>query len=99
MQKSRGNNFHIQRGNQVFHDTVCPSGITGHSQKLKEPRESPQRWQTPALGWHVAVTGAEAQGRADHARRHRSPAGTRWEREHKIKKAADSQVPAVHSRV
>lgn len=47
----------------------------------------------------MAVTGAEAQGRADHARRHRSPAGTRWEREHKIKKAADSQVPAVHSRV
>ena len=96
MQKSQENNFHIQRGNQVFHDTVCASGITRHLQKLKEPRGL-QRWQTPALGWHAAVTVAEAQGRADHARGPRSPAGTRREREHKIKKAADSQVPTVHS--
>lgn len=84
MPKSRGKNFHVQRGSQVFHGTVCPSGVTGHSQKLTEPREGPQRCQTPALGWHAAATGAEAQGRADHARRHRSLAGTRWEREHKI---------------
>lgn len=83
--------FCVERGHQVFHDTVRPVGITGTARSQKSPRKGGKK--TPALVAHGRHPGWPSPRAGRQGPRARSPGRCRRECERESKKAADSKGP------